>query len=473
MLALYNTLTNRVEPFVPLEEGRVRMYTCGPTVYDYAHIGNYRTFLFSDILRRHLRGSGYELCQVMNLTDVDDKTIRNAQAAGLPLRDYTDQYITAFWEDMRALRTEQPEIIARATDHIPDMVKTIRELEQREFAYRSDGSVYFRIEKFPDYGKLSKIDLSGNRPGARVDQDEYEKADVRDFVLWKASKADEPFWDSEFGRGRPGWHIECSVMATKYLGETFDIHAGGTDLIFPHHENEIAQSESLTAKPFARYWVHAEHLLVDGQKMSKSLGNYYTLRDLLKLGHSPAAIRYLLTSVPHRKQLNFTLEGLEQATRAIERLENFRFRILQTAFPEGTNAALEEKTAAFPGESRKALDDDLNTAQALGVLFELVREANTAIDGGAFLQGNVSGVLGCVDEWNRIFDVLSSSKEGNTGKSAGEAGISTAEIDRKIEERQEARRKRDFARADRLRDELIGAGILIEDTKDGVRWRRK
>ena len=473
MLALYNTLSNRVEPFVPLEEGRVRMYTCGPTVYDYAHIGNYRTFLFSDILRRYLRWSGYELRQVMNLTDVDDKTIRNAQAAGLPLRDFTDRFIAAFWEDMGALRNERPEIIARATDHIPDMVKTIRELVAKEFAYRSDGSVYFRISKFPDYGKLSKIDLTGNRPGARVDQDEYEKADVRDFVLWKASKEGEPHWDSEFGPGRPGWHIECSVMATKYLGETFDIHAGGTDLVFPHHENEIAQSESLTGKPFARYWVHSEFLLVDGQKMSKSLGNYYTLRDLLQKGHSAAAIRYLLASVPHRKQLNFTMEGLEQSARSLERLENFRFRVRQTAFPKGTNAALAEKTAAFPGELRKALDDDLNTAQALGAMFEVVREANTAIDGGDFLAGNACGVLDCLDQWNRVFDVLAPSGEGSREPAAGEGGLTSAAIEQKIEERQQARRDRNFRLADQIRDELAAAGILLEDTKDGVRWRRK
>ncbi len=471
MLALYNTLSNRVEPFVPLEEGRVRMYTCGPTVYDYAHIGNYRTFLFSDILRRHLRWSGYELRQVMNLTDVDDKTIRKAQASGLLLRDYTDQYIAAFWEDMRALRTEQPEIIARATDHISDMVKTIRKLEERGFAYRSDGSVYFRITKFPGYGKLSKIDLSGNLPGARVDQDEYEKADARDFVLWKASKENEPAWESEFGPGRPGWHIECSVMATKYLGESFDIHAGGTDLVFPHHENEIAQAEALTEKPFACYWVHAEHLLVDGQKMSKSLGNYYTLRNLLQQGHSPAAIRYLLTSVPHRRQLNFTMEGLEQSARALERLENFRFRVVQTAFPEGTNAALAEQAAAFPEELRNALDDDLNTAQALGALFELVRKANTSIDRGNFLQGNVSGLLDSLDQWNRIFDVLPSS--GENQQASGEACLTSADIDRKIEERQQARRDRNFRLADQIRDELAAAGIAIEDTKEGARWRRR
>lgn len=473
MLALYNTLSNRVEPFEPLEADRVRMYTCGPTVYDYAHIGNYRTFLFSDILRRHLRRSGYELCHVMNLTDVDDKTIRNAQAAGMSLREYTDKYIAAFWEDMQTLRAERPEIVARATDHISDMVRTIRELEERGFAYRNDGSVYFRIEKFSPYGKLSKIDLSGNRPGARVDQDEYEKADVRDFVLWKAPKPDEPFWDSELGPGRPGWHIECSVMATKYLGETFDIHAGGTDLIFPHHENEIAQSEALTGKPFARYWVHSEHLLVDGQKMSKSLGNYYTLRDLLEKGYSPAAIRYLLASVPHRKQLNFTLEGLEQAAHAIERLENFRFRISQTSFPAGSNPDIAANVAAFPEALRKALDDDLNTAQALAALFELVREVNTAIDTGNFFQEEVPGVLGCLDEWNRVFDVLPSPTESSAAASAGGAGLTDDDIERKVQERQEARRKRNFALADQLRDELAAAGVLIEDTKEGVRWRRK
>jgi len=473
MLALYNTLSNRVEPFVPLEEGRVRMYTCGPTVYDYAHIGNYRTFLFSDILRRHLRRSGYELCHVMNLTDVDDKTIRNAEAAGMSLREYTDQYIAAFWEDMQTLRAERPEIIARATDHIPDMVKAIRKLEERGFAYRNDGSVYFRIEKFPAYGKLSKIDLSGNRPGARVDQDEYEKADVRDFVLWKAPKPEEPFWDSELGPGRPGWHIECSVMATKYLGETFDIHAGGTDLIFPHHENEIAQSEALTGKPFARYWVHSEHLLVNGQKMSKSLGNYYTLRDLLAKGYSPAAIRYLLVSVPYRKQLNFTLEGLEQAAHAIERLENFRFRISQTSFPAGSNPDIAAKVAAFPEALRKALDDDLNTAQALAVLFELVREVNTAIDAGNFSQQEVPGVLGSLDDWNGVFDVLPSPTESSAVASAGGVGLTDDDIERKVQERQEARRRRNFALSDQLRDELAAAGIILEDTKEGVRWRRK
>ncbi|MBI4464489.1 MAG: cysteine--tRNA ligase [Acidobacteria bacterium] len=472
MLRFSNTLTGCLEEFLPLEAGRVRMYTCGPTVYDYAHIGNYRTFVFSDLLRRHLRQRGFALLHVMNLTDVDDKTIRNAAAAGLSLSEYTERYIQAFQEDSRFLRLEQPEIVVRATDHIPDMVRAIQQLEEKSVTYRSDGSIYFRIEKFPPYGKLSKIDLSGIRPGARVEQDEYEKADARDFVLWKAAKPGEPFWETALGPGRPGWHIECSVMATKYLGETFDIHAGGTDLIFPHHENEIAQAEALSGKPFARYWLHCEHLLVNGQKMSKSLGNYYTLRDLLKLGYQPASIRYLLASVPYRKQLNFTLEGLQQAAHSIERLENFRFRVSQSSFPEGLNEAVEAKAQAFPEAMRQALDDDLNTAQALAALFELVREMNTAIDAGEFHSGNVASAFSCLKDWDGIFGVLSSEREVSVNMDAVIA-FSAEEIERKVQERQQARQRRDFAQADRIREELTAAGILIEDTKDGVRWRRK
>ena len=470
MLAFYNTLTGRTEPFHPLVEDTVRLYTCGPTVYDYAHIGNYRTFVFGDILRRHLRRSGFQLLHVMNLTDVDDKTIHNAAAAGLSLGEYTDRYIQAFLEDMVTLRLERPERLVRATDHIPDMVEAIRQLEARGFAYRSEGSVYFRIENFPGYGKLSKIDQTGIRPGARVDQDEYEKADVRDFVLWKAAKPGEPFWDTPLGPGRPGWHIECSVMATKYLGETFDIHAGGMDLIFPHHENEIAQAEALSGKTFARYWLHCTHLMVNGQKMSKSLGNFFTLRDLLAQGYAPAAIRYLLTSVPYRKPLNFTTEGLQQAAHSIERLENFRFRIAEDSFPDGTNRAIEAKTTAFPQALQQALDDDLNTAQALAVLFELVRDVNTAIDAGEFRRGNIAATLACLDNWDGVFDVLRSPAEAVAGVSAA---LSADVVERKIQERQDARRRRDFARADRVREELNASGVIIEDTKEGVRWRYK
>ena len=474
MLRFYNTLSAQVEELVPLEEGRVRMYTCGPTVYDYAHIGNYRTFIFCDLLRRHLRLSGYELLHVMNLTDVDDKTIQNAKAAGLSLAEYTDRYIKAFFEDSRQLRLKRPEKIVRATEHIPDMARAIQQLQDKGYTYQREGSIYFRIQQFPPYGKLSKIDLSSIRPGARVDQDEYAKEDVRDFVLWKAPKPDEPYWETEIGPGRPGWHIECSVMSTKYLGETFDIHAGGTDLIFPHHENEIAQSEALTGKPFVRYWLHCEHLIVDGQKMSKSLGNYFTLRDLLQQGHSAEAIRYLLASVPYRKQLNFTMDGLRAAAASIERLENFRFRVSHTQFPEGMNPEIEGKTAAFPAAFRQALDDDLNAAQALGVLFELVRDVNTAIDAGEFRQGNVEATLQCLQDWNGVFDVLSPQEtEREAAPIEGKEGLAVEEVERKVQERQEARRRKDFARADQIREELSAAGILMEDTADGIRWRRK
>ena len=484
MLCFYNTLSGRLEEFTPLEAGQVRMYTCGPTVYDYAHIGNYRTFVFGDLLRRHLRRSGLELFHVMNITDVDDKTIQNAAAACLSLSEYTDRYIAAFFEDCRLLRLEQPERFVRATEHIPDMVRTIRQLEEKGFTYCSDGSIYYRIEKFPGYGKLSKIDLSGIRPGTRGDQDEYEKADARDFVLWKGPKPGEPFWETELGPGRPGWHIECSVMATKYLGETFDIHAGGTDLVFPHHENEIAQAEALTGKPFARYWLHSEHLLVNGQKMSKSLGNYYTLRDLLRQGHAASSIRYLLASVPYRKQLNFTIEGLQQAAHSIERLENFRFRVTQTAFPEGVNGAIESRIQAFPAALRRALDDDLNTAQALGTLFELVRDINTAIDVGEFCSGNVASTLACLKDWNDFFDVLSEpGRENSTSPVPGWTETATIplpngvwspeKIEEMLRQRREARRQKNFALADRIRDDLEAAGIIVEDTKGSVRWRRK
>src|SRR5437870_1957618 len=308
-----NTLTGRKEPFVPLHPGEVRMYTCGPTVYDFAHIGNFRTFVFQDILRRFLRMKGYRILQVMNLTDVDDRIIQNAAAAGIGIREYTEKYIRAFLEDTRTLNIQPPEHLARATDHIDDMVRLMQRLSEKSFTYSSDGSIYFRIAKFLGYGKLSKIDLSGIQAGARVDVDRYETADARDFALWKAPKPGEHFWETSIGPGRPGWHIECSAMAMKYLGETFDIHTGGVDLIFPHHENEIAQSEAATGKPFARFWLHAEFLLVESEKMSKSLGNFYTLRDLFARGHRPSALRFLLASVPYRRQLNFTMDGLQQA----------------------------------------------------------------------------------------------------------------------------------------------------------------
>src|SRR5580700_406946 len=392
-LRFYNTLSQQVEEFSAAQGNTVRMYTCGPTVYDYAHIGNFRTFTFVDILRRWLRLSGFALDHVMNITDVDDKIIRNSVAQQKSLEEYTAIYTQAFLDDCKTLRLEPPERLTPATKHIDDMVVAIEKLAAGNHTYDTDGSVYFRIASFPAYGKLSHNDFSGNLAGARVDVDEYEKADARDFALWKAPKEGEKYWDTAIGPGRPGWHIECSVMAIKYLGETLDIHAGGIDLVFPHHENEIAQSESLTGKPFSRFWLHAEFLMVEGQKMSKSLGNYFTLRDVLEKGYAPEAIRYLLASVPYRKSLNFTFDGLKSAATAIDRLRNFKLRLETDKYPEGSNEQLAARTAAAQQSFTDSLNDDLNTAEALAAVFEYVREANSAMDSGDFRAGNVAAAL--------------------------------------------------------------------------------
>jgi len=464
-LRFYNTLTQQVEPFAPLQGNTVRMYTCGPTVYHYAHIGNFRTFTFEDILRRWLRARGYQLDHVMNITDVEDKIIRNAAAANKSLTEYTEQYTQAFLDDMAALRLERPERLVKATDHIKEMVHAIQELSSRGFTYQSDGSVYYRISKFPGYGKLSHNDFSGIRAGARVDVDEYDKANARDFVLWKAPKDSEPFWDSEIGPGRPGWHIECSAMAMKYLGETLDIHAGGVDLIFPHHENEIAQSEAITSKPFAHFWLHAEFLSIEAQKMSKSAGNFYTLRDLLEMDYEPEVVRYLLASVPYRKKLNFTFDGLKAAATAIDRLRNFKLRLETDKFPEGANEKILERTETSARRFGESLDDDLNTAEALAALFEFVRDANTAMDAGEFRAGNATPALELLAQFDAIFDVLRPSQK--------QAGISDAEVESLIAERAQSKKGRNFARADQIRQQLLDAGIILEDTKEGIRWKRK
>jgi cysteinyl-tRNA synthetase len=464
-LRFYNTLTQRLEEFAP-EDGRtVRMYTCGPTVYDFAHIGNFRTFTFVDLLRRWLRARGYALDHVMNITDVDDKIIRNASAQHKPLAEYTETYTRAFLEDCDTLRLERAERLVPATAHIDDMVGAIERLSAGGHTYQSDGSTYFRIATFPGYGKLSHNDFSGNLAGARVDVDEYDKADARDFALWKAPKEGETAWDTAIGPGRPGWHIECSVMAIKYLGSTLDIHAGGVDLIFPHHENEIAQSESLTGKPFARFWLHAEFLMVEGQKMSKSLGNYFTLRDVVARGHAPEAIRYLLASVPYRKQLNFTFEGLRSAASAIERLRNFKLVLETEAFPDDAGEAMGARTAEAGAAFEAALDEDLNTAGALAAIFEYVRDANSAIASGGFRAKDAAAALALLARFDSVFDVLAQAAQ--TG------GISDAEIETLVAERAAAKKARDFARADRIRDELMERGIVLEDTKAAVRWKRK
>jgi cysteinyl-tRNA synthetase len=469
-LRFYNTLTQQVEPFAPLNDNVVRMYTCGPTVYNYVHIGNLRTFTFQDILRRWLRARGYQLDHVMNITDVEDKIIRNASAENKTIAEYTEKYTQAFLEDTAALRLERPERLVKATDHIAEMARAIQTLTELGYTYESDGSVYYRISKFPEYGKLSHNDFSGIRSGARVDVDEYDKANARDFVLWKAPKNGEPFWDSPFGPGRPGWHIECSVMAMKYLGETLDIHAGGVDLIFPHHENEIAQSEALTSKPFARFWMHSEFLNVEAQKMSKSAGNFYTLRDLLALGFTPESVRYLLASVPYRKKLNFTFDGLKAAATAIERLRNFKLRLDTDTFPDGINQSIIDRSEAAGRRFAESLDDDLNTAEALAALFEYVRDTNTAMDAGEFRAGDRTAALELLDRFDAIFDVLRPSA-GGTG-TAG-AGMSDADVEALIAERGQAKKNRDFARADQIRGQLLDAGIILEDTKEGARWKRK
>ncbi len=464
-LRFYNTLTQQVQPFEPIDPAVVRLYTCGPTVYHFAHIGNFRTFVFYDLLRKVLRLNDYKLDHVMNITDVDDKIIRNAVAQGAGLKEYTDVYAQAFLEDCAVLRLEKPERLARATEHIPEMAAAIAKLEREGHTYRSDGSIYFKVDSFPQYGKLSHNDFGGMVAGARVDVDEYEKTDARDFALWKAPKPGEPAWETEIGAGRPGWHIECSVMAIEFLGASLDIHAGGVDLIFPHHENEIAQSESLTHQPFAYYWLHSEFLLVEGQKMSKSLGNYFTLRDILGRGITPEAVRYLLAAVPYRKSLNFTFDGLKSATTAIERLRNFKFRLDTAKLNPGDNARIDELAAQRQAEFRDALNDDLNTAEALGAVFEFVKEANIALDAGDFGEGNRGAAQALLNQFDSFFDVLRPT--------AAADGLSDEDVDKLIAERTATKKARDFARADQIRTELLDKGIILEDTKDGIRWKRK
>ena len=465
-LRFYNTLTQQVEDFVPIHGNEIRMYTCGPTVYNFVHIGNLRTFTFQDILRRWLQARGYKLNHVMNITDVDDKILRNAAKEGKSLHDYTEVYTQAFLEDTGKLRLQRPERMVKATEHIDDMVTAIQTLDHKGFTYTSEGSTYYRISKFPGYGKLSHLDFSGMKDGARVDNDEYDKDSARDFVLWKARKDNETFWwDTPIGAGRPGWHIECSVMAMKYLGETLDIHAGGIDLTFPHHENEIAQSEAISGKPFAKYWLHSEHLNIDMQKMSKSLGNFYTLRDLVGMGYTAEQLRYLLASVPYRKKLNFTLDGLTAAKSSIQRLRDYKLRLDSGKFPEGINEELTSRTAKARGQFDAALDDDLNTAEALAAIFEYVRETNVLMDAGAFPAGNVAAAQELLARFDSVFDVL--KPDAHTG------GPTDAEIDAQIAARAAAKKARNFAEADRIRKDLDSAGIILEDTKEGVRWKRK
>jgi len=490
-LRLFNTLTGDIDLLMPADGQALRMYACGPTVYDYGHIGNFRTFLQVDVLRRFLLLSGIAVRHVMNITDVDDKIIRNAAAAGIPISQYSAVYERAFFEDLEALRVRRPEVMARATDHISRMVELVQKLAAAGAAYQTEeGSWYFRLAAFPEYGKLSKKDLSGMEDGARVDVDEYEKDSARDFALWKAAKPGETAWDTAIGRGRPGWHIECSAMAMEYLGENFDLHAGGEDLIFPHHENEIAQSESVTHKTFARHWMHVRFLLVDGRKMSKSEGNFYTLRDLLLKGFKASAIRLALISVPYRHQFNFTFDGLVEATAAIERLRTFSQRLIAGQFAPGLNPALQEAAKKAQAEYIAALSNDLNTAEARAPIFDLVRTANTALDRGELKAGDRDAILAVLGSFDAVFDVMEdrdaeqtskalawAEQEGRTADVAPELlarqGLTDDAIDALVAERTAAKRQRNFARADQIRNELAEKGVVIEDSKDGVRWKRK
>ncbi|HEX5424679.1 MAG TPA: cysteine--tRNA ligase [Candidatus Acidoferrales bacterium] len=473
-ILLHNTLTNRLEPLQPLHPGEVRIYTCGPTVYDFAHIGNFRTFVFQDVLRRFLRQRGYRVLQVMNLTDVDDRIIQNAAAAKIGIREYTEKYVKAFLDDMDALHLERPEEIVRATDHVDDMVALIERLREKGVTYEREGSIYYSIAKFPHYGQLSKIDMTGIQAGARVDVDRYEKADARDFALWKAPKPGEHFWETRIGPGRPGWHIECSTMAMKYLGDTLDIHTGGIDLAFPHHENEIAQSEAATGHQFVRLWLHAEHLIIDGEKMSKSLGNFFTLRDLFAKGQKPSTIRFLLLSVPYRRQLNFTNDGLTQAANSVERMRNFMTRIRQSNFPEGSNPAMQARAEAAERAFDAGLADDLNTAVALAAVFDLIRDVNTEIDKGALRQQDAVRIVASMEKSDEILNLLVDDDEEKLAKLgyAQKTKMSPGQVDSLIAERNAARKQRDFKRADAIRQQLAESGIIVEDAKDGtVRWK--
>jgi cysteinyl-tRNA synthetase len=461
-MRIHDTMLRALVDFEPMEPEHVRMYTCGPTVYDYPHIGNYRAYIWEDLLRRTFRHLGWRVTQVMNITDVEDKIIRRMQEEGKSLDEVTAPFIEAFFRDLEILRIEGAEHYPRATEHIDEMVALALKLRERGHTYESQGSLYFKISSLPGYGKLTHLDEREIRVGARVDSDEYEKDDARDFVLWKAHREGEPSWDTALGRGRPGWHLECSAMSMKYLGETFDLHTGGVDNIFPHHENEIAQSEGATGKPFVRHWMHVAHLMVDGQKMAKSKGNFYTLGDVLDRGHDPRAVRLLLLSSHYRSPLNFTFDALSQATAEVQRLDDLRARLEREPSPAGRDGEFDARVSEAERGFRDSLEDDLNISGALGALFRLVRDTHSAMDRSALPSDSRDDLLETLGRMDGVLAVMERTEEGIDG-----------EIEALIEQRTAARAARDFAEADRIRDELAARGIVLEDTPQGVRWKRR
>jgi cysteinyl-tRNA synthetase len=462
-LRFFNTLTRTKEEFYTLHPGEVRMYTCGPTVYDFAHIGNFRAYVFGDILHRYLIYKGYKVIYVMNLTDVDDKTIAGSQKEGITLAEYTCRYKDAFFKDIRDLNIIPADIYPEATTHIKEMTDLVKTLLTKEKAYVNEGSTYYRIVSFPQYGKLSHMEMSSLKSGARVAADEYEKEQVADFALWKGwEQKDGPvFWETEVGKGRPGWHIECSAMSMKYLGKHFDIHTGGVDLIFPHHENEIAQSEGATGEKFVNFWMHNEHLMVEGRKMAKSFGNYYTLRDLLHKGYHPIAIRYLLLATHYRQQLNFTFDGLEAAKNALQRLYDF---VDNLKLVKNGQDNVEVKTILQKAKEdfEKAMDDDLNTSEALGILFTLIKDVNRLTDERKISQSNAQEVLEIIQKFDSVLGLLKRDEL-----------ILDEEVKALIEKRIQARRDKDFKLADQIRKDLENKGIILEDTPAGIKWKRK
>jgi cysteinyl-tRNA synthetase len=461
-MKFYNTISGKIEEFKSLKNKEVRMYTCGPTVYDFAHIGNFRAYIFEDIVRRSFKFLGYKVIQVMNITDVDDKTIRKSNELGISLREYTEKYTEEFFKDIDTLNIERAEYYPRATEHISQMVNIIKKLLEKGYAYIKDDAIYYNISKFKDYGKLAKIDINELKKGSRVNVDEYDKDNVQDFALWKFKREGEPFWETEIGSGRPGWHIECSAMSMEYLGETFDIHMGGVDNIFPHHENEIAQSEASTGKKFVNYWIHVHHLIVNGQKMSKSKGNFFTLRDIIGKGYRASAIRFLLLGTHYRKTLNFTFQALKQAEQNIDRILNFMYELETTVFKDSENSELDKIIEEYNNRFAVALEDDFNIRQALNTLFEFIKKINIMIRNREIGGKDRDKIITAMRNFDKVVGVLPRKFEKEL--LSGEKEL--------IEERNRLRKDKKYEEADKIRELLKEKGIIIEDTPWGVRWKK-